>query len=157
MKTKICPRCKTEKPLIEFRWKNKKKEIRDSHCISCAREFGKAHYRNNTQKIKTQVKNRNKSYALKNQEWKSNLFCVSCGENETSCLDFHHLDPNTKENIISEMLRNNSLAAVMREAEKCVVVCANCHRKIHAGVLLLSIKDVQKSKRILIESRALVA
>lgn len=69
-------------------------------------------------------------------EYKKTLSCVVCGENESSCLDFHHKDASEKEGAIATLLsKNNSFNAVLKEIEKCVVLCANCHRKYHAGVI----------------------
>ena len=47
-----------------------------------------------------------------------------------SVLDFHHPD-NNKEHEISRS--NNENAA--NEAKKCILVCSNCHRAIHSGLL----------------------
>lgn len=67
------------------------------------------------------------------------MSCCCCGERARECLDFHHVDPATKEFSISYM--KNKFASVDRlksEMSKCVVVCSNCHRKIHAGTLKLT-------------------
>jgi hypothetical protein len=54
--------------------------------------------------------------------------CVDCGESDFRCLDFDHLRDKHKN--ISVMMRSGySWGSVMREAEKCEVRCANCHRK----------------------------
>jgi len=59
--------------------------------------------------------------------------CLLCPEKEFYALDFHHLDPNEKDFYISKMRgRNDDL--VWAEIRKCVVLCANCHRKHHAGL-----------------------
>lgn len=59
--------------------------------------------------------------------------CIYCGETELMCLDFHHRDPEQKEFGISRgVLRGKDL---LKEIAKCDVVCANCHRKLHAGLL----------------------
>lgn len=69
-------------------------------------------------------------------EFKKTLKCVVCGESESACLDFHHKDPSEKEGAIANIVRGNrSFDAVLKEVEKCVVLCANCHRKFHAGAL----------------------
>jgi hypothetical protein len=49
-------------------------------------------------------------------------------------LHFHHVDPETKEFAVN-MARGKSLAAYRAEAAKCVLVCANCHGEIEAGVI----------------------
>lgn len=63
--------------------------------------------------------------------------CVVCGESEPACLDWHHLDTETKVVSISRMKSSSTYSQqrVLEELEKCVLLCANCHRKIHAGVI----------------------
>ena len=65
--------------------------------------------------------------------------CVVCGECENCCLDFHHIEE--KDLSISRMVENRrSLVEIHKEIEKCMVVCSNCHRKIHAGKLEVSLQ-----------------
>jgi hypothetical protein len=63
--------------------------------------------------------------------------CKVCGEVEKCCLDFHHL--YNKEVEISQLktYKNQNKIAKLLESElaKCVVLCANCHRKVHAGII----------------------
>jgi hypothetical protein len=59
--------------------------------------------------------------------------CVQCGERRGPCLEFHHKDPTTKEGNISIMLVKWSVKRLLVEAEKCDVICANCHRMLHAS------------------------
>ena len=60
--------------------------------------------------------------------------CACCGEKDTVCLDFHHYNPSEKEFNLSTAL-TKPVNKLIEEASKCVVVCSNCHRKIHAGTL----------------------
>jgi hypothetical protein len=55
--------------------------------------------------------------------------CV-CGETDISCLDFHHRNPAKKDFPISQKA---SITKIKIEIKKCEVMCANCHRKGHAG------------------------
>lgn len=60
--------------------------------------------------------------------------CCKCGYDRCpEALEFHHLDPSAKEGGIIGSTRG--LAAQREEAKKCILVCANCHREIHAGML----------------------
>ncbi len=57
-----------------------------------------------------------------------------CGYNRSvSSLHFHHVDPTTKSFAVN-MAHGKSLAAFKAEARKCVLVCANCHGEIEAGL-----------------------
>jgi hypothetical protein len=61
--------------------------------------------------------------------------CAVCGYKRCIInLHFHHVDPTTKSFSMS-MARGKSIAAYRAEAEKCVLVCANCHGEIEASVI----------------------
>lgn len=95
------------------------------------RQKSKEHY----QKYKQQYKERNKKQRERTRqiinEAKS-VGCTVCGEKEFACLDFHHL--SDKDMAVSAMLAFND-QKVREEISKCVVLCSNCHRKHHAGII----------------------
>jgi hypothetical protein len=63
--------------------------------------------------------------------------CLVCGyDKSTASLDFHHLDETTKEFGFSGNY-NISWTRFQKELDKCVLVCANCHREIHCGIIQL--------------------
>lgn len=63
---------------------------------------------------------------------KEKLRCEECGESHIACLDFHHLDPAQKDISVGEMIsRGDSVRKIAAEIDKCAVLCANCHRKLH--------------------------
>ena len=63
-------------------------------------------------------------------ELKATMCCSTCGENHIACLEFHHLDPTKKEELVSKLIAySGSKKRIMKEVEKCIVLCANCHRK----------------------------
>lgn len=65
--------------------------------------------------------------------------CVFCGYNRyNGALDFHHIDGKTKEFGVSLNGITRSWVRVEKELEKCILVCANCHREVHGGILQLS-------------------
>jgi len=66
------------------------------------------------------------------QDIKSKLFCSQCHENHPACLDFHHLGLSEKVLEVSSMKsRNFSREKITQEIKKCIVLCSNCHRKLH--------------------------
>lgn len=68
-------------------------------------------------------------------EYKQTLKCELCSESEACCLEFHHKDPEQKDLAIAEAVHNGwSIERLKTEIAKCAVLCANCHRKVHAGV-----------------------
>lgn len=59
--------------------------------------------------------------------------CVSCGYDSCrAALEFHHLDKSSKEFNPSKGYKR-SWEVLKAELDKCVLLCANCHREVHAG------------------------
>lgn len=63
--------------------------------------------------------------------------CVTCGYNNCfNALEFHHLDPTQKDFSFGKIRANaKSWESIVVEVKKCVLLCANCHREVHAGIL----------------------
>jgi 5-methylcytosine-specific restriction endonuclease McrA len=58
--------------------------------------------------------------------------CEICGYDKCiDALEFHHLNPNEKDFGIAEKGYTRSFDKVKEELDKCILVCANCHREIH--------------------------
>jgi hypothetical protein len=70
------------------------------------------------------------------KEWykhfRYNSKCSICGEAHPATLEFHHRDPKTKIDSVSNMVKQGRpLTEIFKEAQKCDILCANDHRKIH--------------------------
>lgn len=64
--------------------------------------------------------------------------CVICGYSRcVAALQFHHVDPATKRFALSLKGVARSIDVVRAEAAKCVLLCANCHAEVEAGVSIL--------------------
>lgn len=64
--------------------------------------------------------------------------CKICQEKAECCLSFHHLDPAKKDFDVSSGIRKGySRNKVLKEIAKCVVLCENCHRKLHNRLVSL--------------------
>lgn len=131
---KQCTLCDGHFPEEEFAFKNKLKGIRNARCNECRRQGNRAaYYKNKDHHIK-RIANNNKKHAEWFADIKSQLKCCVCGENEISCLDFHHLDPGEKDFNLSNAWQFGK-QRVLNEINKCACLCSNCHRKYHAGKL----------------------
>ena len=65
--------------------------------------------------------------------------CRACGyAGHPAALEFHHVDPATKEFALSRGGVTRSLEKAREEARKCVLLCARCHAEVEAGVVVLS-------------------
>lgn len=117
METKICTKCKKELPLDQFNWRNKSAGTRRSECKFCHSDYMKQRYQDKKSMI---------------QELKAEHKCAKCGEDRGYVLEFHHIDPEEKDETIARMTSNNyALDKVYDEIKKCIVLCANCHREFH--------------------------
>ena len=62
--------------------------------------------------------------------------CRVCGYYRCiAALDFHHLDESKKKFGLSQRGMTRSWEKTRNELEKCVLLCSNCHRELHAGIL----------------------
>jgi transposase len=65
--------------------------------------------------------------------------CLLCGFSQyVGALQFHHVDRATKAFAVSRQGVTRSLAKARQEAQKCVLLCANCHAMVEAGLLHLA-------------------
>jgi len=129
---KICSHCHLEKDEQEFSFKKKERNLRHSVCRVCMKHYNRQHYLNNKDVYKRRAKKGRLKYKI---EVYGHLFeycrrhpCVDCGESDFVVLDFDHVDG--KEVEISTMVANGrKWSEIKAELKKCVVRCANCHRR----------------------------
>lgn len=59
--------------------------------------------------------------------------CEICGyDKNVAALEFHHLNPSEKSfQLDARSLGNTTVEKLLKESDKCILVCANCHREIH--------------------------
>lgn len=132
---KRCSRCGEEKHLSEFSFKDKAKAKYSAFCRPCVRANSKAHYEAN--KDRYLERNRRTKARLVDERFNFLLGyfadnpCVDCGESDPAVLDFDHL--RDKKFLVTRELINKSWADILAEIEKCVVRCANCHRRVTAS------------------------
>lgn len=64
--------------------------------------------------------------------------CALCPEREPCCMSAHHRNPKQKDfSVGTATAQGFSLERVALELKKCVCLCENCHRKVHAKILYL--------------------
>ncbi len=73
-------------------------------------------------------RNERKAYFV---QYKGNK-CHRCGGTfPLCCYDFHHVDESTKSFEIAPAM-DRGLVILTEEVDKCILLCANCHRIIHS-------------------------
>lgn len=67
------------------------------------------------------------------KEWldSQKIVCSKCGFDHVATLEFHHRNPAEKDFLLSVAVSHYSLERIKIEAEKCDVLCSNCHRIHH--------------------------
>lgn len=150
-----CSKCKEFKDENLFHNNKARHNGKSAYCIPCDNERKKRYSK--TEKGKAGSRRRSSEYRKKNpkkvaraqkesrvkrQKIVNNYKkggCVVCGYNKCSeALDLHHLDGSTKTETVANLVFSRGIEALEEELKKCVVLCANCHREHHAGVLDLS-------------------
>jgi len=64
--------------------------------------------------------------------------CQLCGYKKClQALEFHHINETGKDFGISDKGYTRSWERVKREIDKCILICANCHRELHVGITQL--------------------
>lgn len=119
-KYKVCSGCGQRKKVSEFYKHCASKDGLQNKCKVCDRE-GRAKRR------RVQLKDF--------YDYKRTLSCDHCGYNEDHrAIEFHHVDPSTKEGAISDLVAKYGFShrKVQMELDKCIPLCANCHRIVHS-------------------------
>lgn len=116
METKICLKCDVQKDVSEFQWR--KDRPAGKHCNACRRKAASEAV------AKTRRKNKETLVAEHGSK------CIDCGGTfPPYVLDFDHRDPTQKSFGVAKGGNTYALETLRAEAEKCDLVCANCHRE----------------------------
>ena len=68
--------------------------------------------------------------------------CIKCGYNKyPEVLEFHHRNPTEKDFSISKKGHYRSWKRISEEIKKCDLLCANCHRELHAEIDKLTVSQ----------------
>ena len=70
----------------------------------------------------------------RSHKMKLELGCKVCGYAKCAvALEWHHPEDDKKHDPSNAIKR--SWSAYLKETEKCILLCANCHREVHAGLI----------------------
>jgi hypothetical protein len=129
---RTCSTCGLEKLLDEFPFRSDRSTVRFGTCRDCKRLYARAHYAANLQYYKDKARRSRTRRRIDNYDELIAYLqlhpCVDCGEPDVRVLQFDHVDPTTKSDDVSRMVRTHSWDRVLEEIAKCQVRCANCHR-----------------------------
>lgn len=126
--SKRCSKCGLIKPAHEFNFRYRDRGVRHGYCRECGKELTRNHYK---RKKPSYLKRNLRAYAERRQlvlTAKSRP-CADCGvQYPYYVMDFDHRDGRLKEFSLNAVHRATK-RAILREIEKCDVVCSNCHRE----------------------------
>lgn len=132
----ICNACKQNLNENLFSFRNKAHKIKHKICKKCVSLSFKISYQKNKKYYNKKRYERSKTLRNKNKalliDFKKQLNCKMCGEKDYRVLDFHHIDSKNKNfNISCAVTQGVNWKRILQEINQCMVLCANCHRKVH--------------------------
>ena len=121
---------------VIFRDGNYKNICEDNLYWSQYRKGDENHLKKRKRKSNSQsVADRRRKLKEMSVEYKGGK-CIICGYNRCiAALEFHHLNPEEKDFSIAATGTTKSWERIKKELDKCICVCANCHREIHNGII----------------------
>lgn len=126
----ICPNCKKQFELPYG-------EVNRKYCFECMPKGLTKNEQN--QKMRLMGK-QNALYLLGNK-------CYICGFNKySSALEFHHFndDLEKKFNLSNRFTSYQLSEEILKELEKCIILCSNCHRAYHAKELEIDEEELKE-------------
>ncbi len=96
--------------------------------------YRKTFYNKHKEQVKQETYTRRQELISWLIDYKSTRSCINCPENHVACLEFHHRNPEEKIIEIAQAVYNGwSIEKILKEIEKCDLLCSNCHAKLHWG------------------------
>ena len=129
IKTKVCSKCGKELPMTD-EYFYKERNGYKSQCKECISKHYKEYYKTHKARYGCYTKNRQRIRDEFLAKWRKP--CQKCGEQRLYLIQFHHIDPATKEFCIGEGANvYKNLKIYEEEVKKCVCLCSNCHDEFH--------------------------
>lgn len=113
---------------------DKEHDNNHSYCVSCRKIYDRNRRIKYRDRLQLQAKEKRIMMIQWVNEIKSTNGCKECGFSHIATIDFHHRDPTVKEVGIAQSIRRGwSKKRILKEIEKCDILCSNCHRILHWG------------------------
>lgn len=111
--------------------RGKTNQPRNTHCSICGNKINQLHGANRSRcnSCNTKIRRiRQKQAAI---DYLGGKCCKCDYDLHPSALEFHHLDPNEKDFVISRYI-NRKWEVIRAELDKCILLCSICHRIEHS-------------------------
>jgi hypothetical protein len=122
---KKCGKCGLAKPLEAF---HRRGSGRQAWFRVCRREYDRSYHAANATLRRQQARRRHQQFVRWYQALKTDTPCADCGLTfHPAAMNWGHLPGTHKIADVGTLATQHSYGAVLREIEKCELVCANCH------------------------------
>lgn len=128
------------KPLTAFKSNVLRRDGLQTYCKPCQKAFMAICYEKHKEKYRHRARLRRRRMMTEASRYVGDFLrshpCVDCGESDILVLEFDHVR-GKKAFTIGSNLKTFTVDLLIKEIDKCVVRCANCHRRktaIEAGV-----------------------
>ena len=129
--TKRCCTCHEALPRSEFNRRAAASDGLQSRCRSCAREWYVANGERHRSNVRRRTAAVRREYKRRVGEHLQGHPCVDCGEADVRVLEFDHVgDEDKRDDVVALVAAGGRWSDIAAEIDKCVVRCANCHRRI---------------------------
>lgn len=129
---KTCPKCKVQKPHEDFGKNRCSYDGFQTYCRGCRKTIDAKFY---SQRIGEKRDRYTSQQKRRIQQMQENVLkylqehpCIDCGENDPIVLEFDHVR-GVKIREVSQVVRTWCWQRILQEISKCVIRCANCHRR----------------------------
>jgi hypothetical protein len=139
---KICKKCDIEKELYEY---HKSKSGKDGHKNTCKKCIN-----SNQPNVRVRsiiIKWYKKIKAIKYLGGKCNM----CSDTDVRHLIFHHRNPDEKDITIKELLSGTTWERLVKEINKCELLCHNCHNEYHFNMY----KNINTNKHVFLQHKGI--
>lgn len=130
---KTCSSCKIDKDESEYNKATRRADGLQTNCKVCSRNKSQEYYSRNKEAhcrtIHAARSARRKLNQTKLVEYLSDKKCADCPESDMLTFDFDHVSGTKSYNIAMMCSQGCSWDTILLEIEKCVIRCANCHRR----------------------------
>jgi hypothetical protein len=95
------------------------------------KEYSQAWYKRNSTAQKLKSSNSKKLMKQKWRNYKATLACLHCEAKHPAIIDFHHVVKDPANLSVNLLTKDGKYEKAFKEIEKCIPLCANCHRIFH--------------------------
>ncbi|SRR6266403_2061637 len=135
MDKKECPRCRKKKPYRAFSFHSRTKYYESACRLCCNKAAKRKRYGQQIKRKNGKINKYERARRLQRQYWIIEYLMdhpCKCGEYDPVVLDFDHVKGKKRFHISRALSLGYSTKTILKEIQKCVVRCSNCHRRVTA-------------------------